>query len=75
MKATIRTKNAGTFCDVELKSVMEYSIAFDVMKKQTTAEQICDVMEYGKANITDYTDRIHICIAKKYVKDVIISEL
>lgn len=75
MKATIRTKNAGTFCDVEVNSMMTYVVSFDVTKKQTTIEQIKLVHEQDEASVTDYQDTLHICVPKNNIEEIIISEL
>lgn len=75
MKATIRTKNAGTFCDVEVSSIMTYTVSFEVTKQQTTIEQIKLVHEQDEASVTDYKDKLHICIPKKKTEEIIINEL
>lgn len=75
MKATIRTKHSGTFCDVEVVSIMTHVISFDVNKQQTTIEQIKLVHEQDEASVTDYKDKLHICIPKKKTEEIIINEL
>lgn len=75
MKATIRTNNAGTFCDVELSNMMTHGISFDVNKQQTTIEQIKIVNEQDEASVTDYKDTLHICVPKKNIAEIIINEL
>lgn len=75
MKATIRTKNAGTFCDVEVNSIMTYTVSFDVTKRQTTIEQIKLASEQDEASVTDYKDTLHICMPKKNIEEIIINEL
>lgn len=75
MKATIRTKNAGTFCDVEVNSLMTYVVSFDVTKQQTTIEQIKLASEQDDASVTDYKDTLHICVPKNNIAEIIINEL
>lgn len=75
MKATIRTKNAGTFCDVEVNSMMTYTVSFDVTKQQSTIEQIKLVHEQDDASVTDYKDTLHICVPKNNIAEIIINEL
>lgn len=60
---------------MEVNNIMTYVVSFDVNKTQTIIEQIKLVHEQDDASVTDYKDKLHICVPKKNIAEIIINEL
>lgn len=63
MKATINYKGMNLE-DVAMNRVMNYTISFDIPNERTTAEQLQQLTNLG-AQITFYTNNVHIIVDKK----------
>lgn len=66
MQATINYKGL-TIENVTMSAVMNYTVSFDIPNERTTAEQLQQLTDLG-AQITFYTNDVHVIVGKKECK-------
>lgn len=66
MKATINYKGMNLE-DVAMNSVMNYTISFCIPNERVTEEQLQRLTDLG-AQITFYTNEVHVMVSKKDIE-------